>query len=485
MGNGFSRIKHIVTLMFENRSFDNVLGTLYPKGTPNFEGVWNTKNPNLWNGTEYWPQHGTDMIQPFPDPHEEYQFVYQQMFDDFTSAWPPADPAGTPPMSGFVRDYATAPGHPRNPADIMNYFEPADIPVITGLARNYAVCDHWFSSIPTQTLCNRSFIAAGTSSGYVNNQWDTFGLFINDTPTIYNHLSHAHKNWRVYSDGEWFLSNTLLSQRRLWDLSGHFFDFSQFCKDIQHEHTFPPYVFLEPNYMWLPGKPENDEHPEVGLIEIGDHPSNVLFGEKLLFDVFTALTRSPAWESTLLIITFDEHGGTFDHVVPPAAVSPDGKVIPAGKPGGSGFPFDRLGVRVPAVLVSPLIEAGTISNAVYDHTSVLKTVIEMLGLRLTMHKREEQANDLRSIVNRSEPRTDIPQITPRPTPPAETLDATSAAFRDLPLNDLQQTMMRQAVRFAGERVPAAALTAPAEIRTHGDAWQVVGTLKAMEGALRR
>src|SRR5207249_1706358 len=123
-----------------------------------------------------------------------------------------------------------------------------------------------------------------------------------------------------------------------------------------------------------------------------NHPSNVLFGEQLLFDVFTALTKSPVWPSMLLIVLFDEHGGTFDHVPPPAAVSPDRKVIPKSKPGGSGFPFDRLGVRVPAVLVSPLIKAGTISNTIYDHTSVIKTVINTFGLKTTLRKREEKAN---------------------------------------------------------------------------------------------
>src|SRR6266850_652165 len=287
MANPLSQIKHIVTLMFENRSFDNVLGALYPQKTPNFEGVWNTKNPNCWNGVEYMPRHGTNMILPYPDPNEEYQFVYRQMFDDFAIKWPPAHPKGTPPMSGFVRDYATPPkknAPPRNPPDIMNYFEPADVPVISGLAAGYAVCDHWFCSIPTQTLCNRSYVHAGTSSGYVNNDWN-FGVFTNDTTTIYNLLSKAKVNWRFYSGGGWLMSNALLTQRKLWDLRGHFFDLSQFYTDIRSEATFPPYVFLEPNYIWMDGNPENDEHPEAGLINIPNHPSNVLFGEQLLFDV--------------------------------------------------------------------------------------------------------------------------------------------------------------------------------------------------------
>lgn len=481
-----SQIKHIVTLMFENRSFDNVLGALYPKGTPNFEGVWNTKNPNVWNGKEYWPKHGTNMIVPFPDPNEEYQYVYRQMFDDFSSKWPSAHPKGTPPMSGFVRDYATPPkGAPkRNPPDIMNYFEPADVPVISGLAAGYAVCDHWFCSIPTQTLCNRSYVHAGTSSGYVNNDWD-YGVFTNDTETVFNLLSRARKNWRVYAGGGKLLSGTLLTQRQLWGLSGHFFGLDRFYEDVQHEKTFPPYVFLEPNYIWMDDNPENDEHPEAGLINIPGHPSNVLYGEQLLFDIFTALTKSPAWNSTLFIIIFDEHGGTFDHVPPPKAVSPDGVVIPHSKPGGSGFPFNRLGVRIPAVLVSPLIKAGTISNTLYDHTSVIKTALETVGLKKTLLEREAKANDLSGAINLSKPRTDIPKITPRPTP-VVTRELV-ASFADVPLNDLQSAMIWLAQQYAQAKAPAAAtplVEPPQAIRTHADAWRVLAKLKAIEPALR-
>jgi phospholipase C len=489
-GMPLSQIKHIVTLMFENRSFDNVLGALYPKGTANFDGVWNTQYPNVWKGKEYWPRHGTDMIQPFPDPNEEYQYVYRQLYDDFTSQWPPPNPTGTPRMNGFVRDYATPPkknAPKRNPPNIMNYFEPTDVPVISGLAAGYAVCDHWHCSIPTQTLCNRSYVHAGTSSGYVNNTWD-YGVFTNDTPTIYNLLSQAKINWRVYSDGAWWLSNTLLSQRQLWGLAGHFFDFDQFYSDVASESTFPPYVFLEPNYIWMEDNPENDEHPEAGLIDIPGHPSNVLYGEQLLFDVFTALTKSPAWGSTLFIILFDEHGGTFDHVPPPNTVSPDGVVIPHSKPGGSGFQFNRLGVRVPAVLVSPLIPAGTISNTLYDHTSVIKAVFEMTGLQKTLLKREAKANSLAPVVALSAARTDIPQITPRAVPTATAEMA--AARAAMPLNDLQQAMMMLATQYAQQKAPAAAAAAamPAEsrqtIRTHADAWRVMAKMKGIEPALR-
>lgn len=480
-----SQIRHIVVLMFENRSFDNVLGALYPQGTQNFEGVWNTKNANVWNGAPYWPRHGTDMIQPFPDPNEEYQFVYRQLYDDFASDWPPQKPVGTPAMNGFLRDYATAPGQPADPTNILNYFEPADVPVISGLAAGYAVCDHWFCSIPSQTLCNRSYVHAGTSSGYVNNTWPHDGVFLNATPTIYNLLGRAGVSWRVYSGGGWLLSNTLLTQVELWLSTAQFFDLSQFYLDIQSEATFPSYVFIEPNYIWLDGNPENDEHPEAGLIDNPDHPSNVLYGERLLFDVFTALTHSPAWSSTLLIVLFDEHGGTFDHVPPPATVSPDGIVIPRSSPGGSDFSFDRLGVRVPAVIVSPLVQAGTISNTLYDHTSVIRTAMETFGISGTLGKREAQANDISSVLTLTTPRTDIPKITPRPTPPATA--ALTAAFADVPLTEYQQTLVRAAMRFVSRKAPAAAAAVvepPEAVQTHADAWRVLAKVNAVAPSLR-
>ncbi len=393
-------------------------------------------------------------------------------------------------MSGFVTDYSTAPaaaGKQPYPPNIMNYFQPEDVPVISGLAKGYAVCDHWFCSIPSQTLCNRSYAAAGTSSGYVNNTWANDGVFYNNTNTIFNLLGLRSVPWSVYAaGGDWRMSNTYLTQATLWFEYSHFFDLSQFYKDIQNEKTFPSYAFIEPNYLWQQGNPENDEHPEAGLIDDPNHPSNVLFGEKLLFDIFTALTKSPAWSSTLFIVTFDEHGGTFDHAVPPSAVSPDGISIPRSKPGGSDFPFNRLGIRVPAVAISPLIDAGTISNTVYDHTSIIKTVINAFGLNTTLLKREEQANDLSSVINRTTPRTDIPKITPRPTPPA-TFEM-AAKYADVPLNGLQKAMMLALMRVVKERAPALAagvVEPPEAIVTHSDAWRLLAKVKSVEAALRK
>ncbi|HWS71298.1 MAG TPA: alkaline phosphatase family protein, partial [Thermoanaerobaculia bacterium] len=400
-------IKHIVTLMMENRSFDNVLGYLYPKETPNFEGVEKTKLPNLWNGAEYWPSHGSDMIQPNPDPNEEYQYVYRQLYDDFSGTNPiPSPPPEPPNMQGFVADYATAKNVTAAQAPvIMHCFQPEDVPVISALAQAYAVCDHWYAPAPTQTFANRSFVHAGTSSGYVNNSWTVDGIvpevLINRSETIYNVLERNGVDFRIYYGSPVkYLCNAFIAQeanrqygeegsgRRILPLAHFFSDLADPAKPL------PPYVFLEPNFINNPWTgAENDEHPHAGAAAIGA-PSNVLFGERLLFDVFEALAKRPEWDSTLLVITFDEHGGTFDHYPPSEpTVSPDGIVIPPSKPGGFGFTFQRYGVRVPAVLVSPLIEEGTIVNDTYDHTSILKTVFEAFGIEGTLLAREAAAND--------------------------------------------------------------------------------------------
>jgi phospholipase C len=151
-------------------------------------------------------------------------------------------------------------------------------------------------------------------------------------------------------------------------------------------------------------------HPAIAITDTGA-PTDVRYGEALVHTVYEALKNSPDWNSTLLAITFDEHGGTYDHVPPePGCVSPDGIIIPANKPGGSGFNFERYGVRVPAVLVSPLIEQGTVCNKVFDHTSIIRTVENrwLGGQHLT--ERDRQACDVSELLTLTEPRTDNPEI---------------------------------------------------------------------------
>ena len=473
---GLSQIKHVVVLMFENRSFDNVLGWLYPDNA-SFNGLNNCTIQ--CSGVS--PGSTTNMTNPNPDPNEEYQFVYNQMWDAGTAQPIPSPPSTPPSMTGFVADYTTAP-NVTTPDNIMLSFEPTSIPVISTLAQWYAVCDNWFASVPTQTLANRSFVAAGTSSGYVNNQWKTSSFpyvdfLINATPTVFNVLEDHSVPWRVYYGGPSPLfAISLTTQEQLIAYSGlvphfprRFYPLSQFYTDIQSEETFPSYVFLEPNYLSNPFTGiENDEHPQASPTWMEeDGPSNVLFGEQLLYDVFTALTQSPAWNSTLFIVLFDEHGGTFDHVPPPMTniPPPDNVVIPYGEPGGSGFTFDRLGVRVPAVLISPLIAKGTIDSTQYDHTSVIKTVLNASNITTTVGAREAAATDVSGVLTLSTPRTDLPSITPIPPPTLAVADIPN----DFPLTEFQKTLLMLAAKRSA--LPFA------DVHTHGDAMALLSKLQ--------
>ncbi len=381
--------------------------------------------------------------------------------------------AAIPNMQGFVKDYAVAiekakikakkHGQPPlnvNPDLIMNCFGPESLPVINSLAQNYAVCDQWYSSVPTQTFPNRSFVHAATSSGNVYNKWDTGrfcwnipGIFINDTPTIYN-LMQDKVSWKVYHGGPLFLYNTLIIQRKLWDYVGTE-NFSPVCiPGLFNKHTFysdldnnklPAYSFIEPNMICSEKYgAENDMHPAYAITEHGA-PTDVRYGDKLIYDIFDALRNSSYWNKTLLVITFDEHGGCFDHMPTPdhPAVPPGDKLCPYtnGWNGGNGFDFKRLGVRVPAVVVSPWIEEGTISHTQFDHTSIIKTATNkwLNGQNLT--QRDKHATDLSELLSRATVRTDSVDIVPQKPPKF-------CGCADKPLSELQQNTIMGAAKLA-------------------------------------
>jgi phospholipase C len=473
--NGFSgRIDHIVVVMMENRSFDNLLGWLYDPQNPDprfrepprgqaFEGLAGTPKFNpLPDGTPAYATRGSDHTMPYPDPNEAYNHVYAQQFD----VHPAPDEGGVPnttaepSMRGFAIDYADAiqeynAGHtplPTQPQDIMQCFPPAQVPISAGLARAYAVCDHWFASVPTETFPNRSFVHAGTSSGYVYNSWGSLfhldpGVLINDTPTVFNALEGAGRTWRVYHGGPRLLCAALVTQKKLWEyaLTAHFAGMDQFRADAA-SGGLPAYSFLEPNFFnSCEYGPENDMHPDSNpaFLRAGMGISNVLNGEILLYQVYQALRDGPAWDRTLLVVTFDEHGGCFDHVPPPQAVSPDGVVVPPDKPGGSGFDFQRLGVRVPGILVSPWIEEGTVFSTPLDHTSVIRSVFECFGVPGTLLDREAQAASLAGALSLDQPRTDRPVLHPLPPPQFDPLAA------DMELGHLQLALVRAAHVHAG------------------------------------
>ena len=471
-----SRIKHIVVLMMENRSFDSVFGWLYdpdnappfnqvPRGQP-FDGVsgkdLTNPIPAAFSGGVARIGKCSDMTAPYPNPGEGFLDTFAQLYNINPPPQPVPNATEPPNMQGFVANYAEAisdynqhhASHPSqtHPRSIMDCFTPDMLPVLCGLAHAYAVCDHWFSSLPSATFPNRSFLHAGTSSGYADNHsgrwaWD---VFVNKTDTIFNLLEHAGIPWKIYHGGSVLTCFAYLLQEKLHRFATHdpqtnrFFQMEHFWADAA-AGTLPSYSFIEPHY-WDSFRygPQNDMHPDYVAWHLSG-PSNVLYGEELIFKIYQALRQGPAWESTLFAIIFDEHGGCYDHVPPPETVSPDGLVIPPNKPGGSGFAFNRLGVRIPAVLVSPYIEQGTICQSVFDHTSIIKTVINCFGLKnergqpATLLAREAAAKDVSEVLRLSDPRTDSAAITPRPTP------AWNPSL-ERPLSDLHKHLLGAASR---------------------------------------
>jgi phospholipase C len=446
------KIDHIVVLMLENRSLDNLFGYLYEGDdqptrfigefgdTPAFDGVAGKALSNpAPDGHEVPVQRAPyatleDMCHPCPDPGEHFfPHVNRQLYGTESP-----DDASPPTMRGFVLDYVEAIREQTIGKEItedayrviMNCFTPEAIPVLSGLARAFAVSDRWFCSVPSQTFCNRSFFHSGQSHGFVTNP-DYVKWAQNTAPTIFERLADAGRRWRVYFDAEDLLSMTRSIHRPLYDPKHDesFRFFTRFAADCQ-DRDLPDYTFIEPRLV----VDHNDMHPPLVFNPLV--MSSVLAGEQLVADVYDAVRTSPLWPRTLLVIVFDEHGGCYDHVPPPTGVAAP---APTAAP-ERGFRFDRLGVRVPAVFVSPFVEERTLVRSSgpipFDHTTMIRTICEKWGLP-ALDARDEIAPSLEPLLTRDTPRLDPPAFLPRPyhrTP----LDIA----RNLPLSPHQESVIR-------------------------------------------
>jgi phospholipase C len=207
------------------------------------------------------------------------------------------------------------------------------------------------------------------------------------------------------------------------------------------------------------------------------HPlDGVTGGERLIKQAYEALRASSIWTDSLLIVTWDEHGGFYDHVAPPP-VRPPGDTAPGSKYNQYHFPFDRYGVRVPAVVVSPYIAAGAIDHRLYDHSSIPKTVAATFGLP-TLTARDKAANSLLSLLSLPEPRdtpATLPAIAQPPAAPAAL--ATAALPADAPLSgnasSFLHVAMRQDLAMSPPAQKHAILARVQAIRTRGEAAQYV------------
>jgi phospholipase C len=375
-------IRNVVVLMLENRSFDSMLGMLYQSG-PHFDGLKGTEE-NIWHrpdgrqqAIQVWTDpklSATTLEIPDPDPGELFTDIHMQIHG--------LNPDGTPntsgpTMGGFVDNYMRQPSTNTAPSpySVMHYFTPDQVPVLSLLARSFGVSDRWYASAPCQTWPNRFFALCGTAAGYVNNSPTHFPYMMD---TVFNLLAKAGKPWRIYFHD--IPQSATLSH--LWgDFISNFRPFQDFLSDAA-AGNLPSYSFIEPRYFpdTLLGAIPNDEHP----------PHNVAYGEQLIASVYNAVRGGPGWPNTLLIVTYDEHGGCYDHVIPPPATPPGG-------PYPDGFRFDYFGARVPAVIVSPYLGPQSIVRPTgpvpFDHTSIIATLRSLFGLG-TLTNRDAAAPDL-------------------------------------------------------------------------------------------
>jgi phospholipase C len=442
---GLESIDHVVLLMLENRSFDHLLGYLYPK-SGDFDGLDGTESNRDSAGYAVsvfpiTPGNQNAYYYPLANPAEGFVATNEQLF---SSATAPAD--GNATNDGFVTSFARELAHPTHPLDpklvgaqptsIMGMYSSETLPVLSGLAKGFAVCDRWFASVPTQTFPNRAFAVAGTSLGYINNSARGTPAF--NTASVFGKLADAGQTWTIYGYSKRPLTandfpDTVHPGPGCKVESG----FHKFQSDAVNGHL-AAFSYLEPEWATHPSstappsttkadnkhnfRVENDQHPV----------SNLAVGEKLIYDVNTALRANQAvWEKSLLIITYDEHGGSYDHVPPETGATPPDNNIQA------GFDFTRFGVRVPAVIVSPLIPAETKFRAPagsppYDHTSIIATLRARFHLD-KLGKRDAIAPHLGPILTLPEPRDDDPlRGVTVPTAPDPVLQAGSAPIGEAP-----------------------------------------------------
>jgi phospholipase C len=448
----FQGVKRFVVLMLENRSFDHLIGYLKavnPKVMGLTGSEFNQKNPNSPADPPIKVGRASSFVMTFDPGHEYYDVkiqLYGPLKDADPSLPPLANPASDPaPMTGFIASATQAVDFSGDENLVMQCFQPDQLPVLTTLTTEFALFNFWYSSLPGPTWPNRFFIHAATSGGLTDSPSTgqiVAGFGFQDG-TIYERLKDAGMDWCIYHDG---LPQTAgifsLRDEYINPLTKRFQVMDNFFNDVKNG-ALADYSFIEPRYdtgnNYLDG---NSMHPL----------NDIRKGEDLLKRVYEALRNSRYWTDTMLIITFDEHGGFYDHQPPPATV-PTGDDSQYANPNYS-FPFNRLGVRVPAIVVSAYTAKGTIIGdapadpaTVFDHSSVLATVEKRFGLA-PLTKRDEAANTLEVAINLVAPRllpTEALTALPNPASDAGVAGAADptkvfAAAPQAPLSANQKTM---------------------------------------------
>jgi phospholipase C len=404
-----SPIEHVIVLMLENRSFDHLLAY---SGIPALQGV-DTSKTNPGKSGEPVPMSNDTPDRLNFDPGHEFEDVDWQIYGML-----PGTAARPILMNGFAdKDWPQA----------MQCAKPTLIPVFTHLAANFLLCDNWFSSMPGPTWPNRFFVHAGSSGGLANSPsslrsigpvlWSKLG-FTFENGTIFDALTKGGRTWRVYHGDHFPQVCAIDTMPSVFVASADKFrKVGEFAADAA-SGDMANYTFIEPDYSILSSFRNGDSQ----------HPSGTLSaGEQLIATVANAVMGSDKiWESSLLVILYDEHGGFYDQVPTPIGITPPGDTpLNAGKeenPPTPAFGFDRYGIRVPAVVVSPWVAPG-VSHVAYDHASLVRTVFRIFDLPGHLTARDGTAASLDPLIEKS---LQVAASVPLPTPPTPTAEADAA-----------------------------------------------------------
>jgi phospholipase C len=372
----------------------------------------------------FWPDDADVSV----DPGHGFEDVAKQLSGDEPSAGAPIT------MGGFAWNYAyrlMERGEDVSRAcDIMGCHSAARVPVLSTLAREFAVCAHWHSSVPSETWPNRLFAHGAQSDGLVENR-----VRLYDHRSVFDVLNDHRVPWAVYAGdvpqaAAYIEANDAFRDR--------FNTFGEFLDDVA-AGTLPRYSWVEPKHL----RKVDSQHPT----------HSVALGDELLRRVYDALRSNPEiWNSVLLLITYDEHGGFFDREPPPAAVPPNDRID-----NEFGFRFDRLGVRVPAVVVSPYVAAGTVDREIRDHACIVRTLFDAFGIDDQLTARDGQAASLLPLIEAAEARTAPTLPAAAPVAARAAVEAAAPVTR---VDDLQASLVELATLLdQHRRVTASALEA--------------------------
>ena len=357
-------IDHIVVLILENRSFDHMLGYLKRSGVlPKAEGIgddaWIRDHKITDAGVDYVCTRLDPAIQAISDPGHSAGDVDIQINGR----------APGPKMQGFIDSYKRE-SKPKPKASkawrVMGFYEADGVPIYDFLARNFAVCDHWFAALPAGTQPNRLMAMGGTSLLSKNK------APLKRQPLVYDWLNARGPNiWCAYQWGQYMPFFALMVKpwlgRILKSINASYAKPNQpfrryrfFGRDWRGADPLPPVIFLEPEYSDGPHDDPSDDHSPTGVAK----------GQAMVANIYETLISNPErWKKTMFVITYDEHGGFYDHVEPPAYETRT----------GDGHVFKTLGVRVPAIVVSPQVKPGSVFPARLDHTSILQLIADKLA----------------------------------------------------------------------------------------------------------